>query len=207
MLGDMLTPRPSPVAPAALPPAAVAPILVAGLALALALTPASAGAQQADGGKAGPVMINLKLGPSFGISGSPDLQNQVALVLDAGFAVTRDRNAYIVFSPQFQLAGDVANVIMVPLGFQYDIAIRPVRGLYVYPRLSVGYAVGLPKNDFFGLIGPQHAFLLLPEIGVKYVLARRWNFGFEPFSLPIGIGCDFCTQVSYRLHFYAGVNF
>jgi hypothetical protein len=96
------------------------------LALTMATTPAHA--QQASGTRAGPWMINLKIGPSFGISGNPDLQNQVALVIDAGYAVTPDRNGYIVFSPQFQLAGDIANVIMIPLGFQYDIPIRPVPG-------------------------------------------------------------------------------
>jgi hypothetical protein len=42
---------------------------------------------------------------------------------------------------------------------------------------------------------------------VKYVIRRRFNVGFEPFSLPVGIGCDFCTQVSYRLLFYGGINF
>jgi hypothetical protein len=36
--------------------------------------------------------------------------------------------------------GDSAFVVHVPIGFQYDIPIRSVRGLYLYPRFQFGFS-------------------------------------------------------------------
>ena len=85
--------------------------------------------------KAGPILANMKIGPSFGLGAMP---TQFALELDAGYALTKDNSAYVVFSPQFQF-GDVTMVVL-PAGFQYDIPIVRDRGIYAYPRASIGYA-------------------------------------------------------------------
>ena len=187
----------------ALERARIAAALGIGLALGTLLAAPAARAQD----KAGPVMLNFKVGPSIAVSGNPDLGTQVALVLDAGFAVTPDRNGYVIFPLQFQLGGDVATVLMFPLGFEYDVALPAAPGLYLVPRLSLGYALGLPKSVFGFTPDKQHAFLVLPELGIKFVARGQFNVGFDAMSLAIGLGCDSCTEVSYRLLFYGGINF
>jgi hypothetical protein len=81
-----------------------------------------------------------------------------------------------------------------------------VPGLYIYPRLSVGYAALI-----FNGLGDVRARtvdtgFVKPELGVKYVLHRRWNFGFEPFGLPIFFDAT-GVMMNYQMLFYAGVNF
>jgi hypothetical protein len=76
--------------------------------------------------KAGPGMVNLRLGPAFQLRG-PSF-TQFSIGPDFGYAVTDDNNAYILFSPQFMVS--TATVILIPMGFEYDVAL-PVKGLYV----------------------------------------------------------------------------
>jgi hypothetical protein len=168
--------------------------LCLGLQCFLAAT-AHAQSFASDPGKTGPVMLNLKVGPAFGLNAATV---QFALQLDAGFAVDAARRAYILVPIQFQITGGYS-AIMIPVGFQYDFPL-PVKGLYIYPRAFIGYsplvAAGLPT---------VHAGVIGAEVGIKYVLNRRWNFGFEPFSLPIIFNRD-AAIVFYRFMFYAGVN-
>ena len=160
-----------------------------------------AGEARADDAKK--LMVNFKVGPSFGVAGDPDLGTQVALELDGGYAIIE--HGWLTFSPQFQLGGDVANALVLPIGFQYDIEIA--EHLFVYPRFGVGWGHAFSRS-FFGFSAPdQNAFVILPEAGIKYVAKDTFNVGFEPFSLPIGVGCDACVSVSYRLLFYAGAQF
>ncbi|HEX2574508.1 MAG TPA: hypothetical protein VH877_33485 [Polyangia bacterium] len=170
----------------------------AAIALALQCILTSVGHAQGfanDPGKTGPVMLNLKVGGAFGLNASV---NQFALQLDAGFAVDRARRAYIVVPIQFQFSAGTT-IIMIPVGFQYDFPL-PVKGLYIYPRAMLGYAPIVGTGG-----GVVHAGVFAPEVGIKYVLNQRWNFGFEPFSLPVLFNQG-GTLVFYRFLFYAGVN-
>ena len=148
-----------------------------------------------DPGKTGPVMLNLKVGGAFGLNVPAA---QFALVLDAGFAVDRARRAYIMAPIQFQISAGGA-IIMIPVGFQYDFPL-PVKGLYIYPRAFIGYS-----PIVFAGSPTVHTGVFTPEVGIKYVLKQRWNFGFEPFSLPI-VFAPGGAIVFYRFLFYAGVN-
>ena len=149
-----------------------------------------------DPGKTGPVMLNLKFGGAFGLNVPA---SQFALQIEAGFAVDQARRAYIVVPINFQFSPGVT-VIMLPVGFQYDFPL-PVPGLYIYPRAFVGYAPIVGSNG-----AVVHTGVIAPEVGIKYVLKRRWNFGLEPFSLPVLFGQGGGAIVFYRFLFYAGVN-
>jgi hypothetical protein len=174
--------------------------LLLGLATLALLVLTSGEAQAQD--KAGPWMANLKIGPSIGAYQAP---TQFGLELEIGYALpfVPGRNAYITFPFQFGFSGGVT-MIAVPFAFQYDIPIRQVRGLYIYPRFSLGYAALV--TSAFGVTATANAAFITPEFGIKYILNGRWNFGFEPFSLPILAG-DGGASIFYRLLFYAGANF
>jgi hypothetical protein len=146
------------------------------------------------GPKSGNMLANMKIGPSFGLGAMP---TQFALELDAGYAVTKDGNGYVVVSPQFQF-GDVTMVV-IPAGFQYDIPIVRDRGIYAYPRASMGYA--RVTNT-----GGGDAFALMPEAGVKWNATAHIHVGFEPLSLPVFFGKG-DPQVLYRMFAYAGGDF
>ena len=52
----------------------------------------------------------------------------------------------------------------------------------------------------------MHSGVLIPELGVKYVLHGRWNFGGELFSLPFFFNAN-GVLLHYRVLLSAGVNF
>jgi hypothetical protein len=176
--------------------------------------------------KAGRFMGNLKIGPAFlayPTYGSGVTLAQAALVLEFGYAVTPDRNGYLLFPLNFQMSS-FASFISIPIGFQYDIRL-PIRGLYLTPRGIIGYTAAISNDSFcngFGCTATtsvSHLGVFMAEIGVKYVYRGRFNFGFDPFSLPIyfgapGTSCSVqgcvtsnAVAVFYRLLFYAGANF
>ena len=159
--------------------------------------------------KAGLFMMNFRGGPAFGVVNADNSLRFVgALGVDLGFAVSRDYNAYIVLTPQLQLRDSFFN-ISLPIGFQYDI--RIARGLYLYPRASIGYSALIFTSSFD--YGPfryyasttVHGGILIPEFGLKYVVNGRLNLGFEPFSLPIFFNGD-GYNIWYRFMFFIGFN-
>lgn len=159
--------------------------------------------------KAGLFMMNFRGGPAFGVANADNSLRFVgALGVDLGFAVSRDYNAYIVLTPQLQLRDSFFN-ISIPIGFQYDI--RIARGLYLYPRASIGYSALIFTSSFD--YGPfryyasttVHGGILIPEFGLKYVVNGRLNLGFEPFSLPVFFNGD-GYNIWYRFMFYIGFN-
>lgn len=159
--------------------------------------------------KAGLFMMNFRGGPAFGVANADNSLRFVgALALDLGFAVSRDYNAYIVLTPQLQLRDSFFN-FSFPIGFQYDI--RIARGLYLYPRASIGYSALVFTSSFD--YGPfryyasttVHGGILIPEFGLKYVVNGRVNLGFEPFSLPVFFNGD-GYNIWYRFMFYVGFN-
>jgi hypothetical protein len=185
--------------------------------------------------KAGRFMFNFKFGAAVGLRdvttdapGVPSYRGDdyFAMVLDFGVALDDGKNAYLIFPIQFQVHDTGASVcpfpgqpcvysghepwqtIMLPVGFQYDIAIKAVPGLYITPRAIIGYAAYVPDVG-----NTVHAGFVAPELGVKLVIKKRLNVGFEPFSLPIFFAPKFplsgntFVTVQWRLLWYAGVNF
>ena len=123
---------------------------------------------------------------------------QFMIQFQGGLEVQRD--LYVTFIPAFGFGSGVT-VINLPLGIQYDIPIRSVPNLYVYPRFSMG--LGLITGG-----GTQAAFNIIPEFGIKYVIDGKFNVGFEPFSLPIFVAdAPGLPATQYRLTFLGGMNF
>jgi hypothetical protein len=173
----------------------------------------SAGSRPAphDGEKAGRFMANLKIGPAVCLydifNGPGTCSHQGAVAVELGFSVLPNKNAYLVLPLQFQFFPG-RSAIMVPLGFQYDLALPVATGLYLYPRFSVGYAAVLDVNAPGS--PTTHAGVIIPELGIKYIYRGRWNFALEPISLPILFGSTSSGafgSIYYRILLSAGVNF
>lgn len=158
--------------------------------------------------KAGPFMMNFRGGPSFGVANADNVRFVGALGVDLGFAVSRDYAAYIVLTPNLQLRDSFYH-ISIPIGFQYDI--RVARGLYLYPRASIGYSALIYTSSFdygpfrYYTSSTVHGGILIPEFGLKYVVNGSLNLGFEPFSLPVFFNGD-GYNIWYRFMFYIGFN-
>ena len=158
--------------------------------------------------KNGPFMMNFRGGPAFGVANADNVRFVGALGVDLGFAVSRDYAAYIVFTPNLQLRENFFH-ISVPIGFQYDI--RIARGLYLYPRASIGYSALIYTASFdygpfrYYSSSTVHGGILIPEFGLKYVVNGALNLGFEPFSLPVFFNGD-GYNIWYRFMFYIGFN-
>lgn len=154
--------------------------------------------------KVGRFMANVKVGPSLCLY---TCTHQGVLALELGYSVLPNKNGYLVLPLQFQF-GPAGAAVMVPLGFQYDIALPFLPGLYVYPRFSIGYAYLI---DTSAPGSPTaHAGFILPEFGLKYVWRGRWNFGGELVSIPIIFGQNSAgsfADIFYRVLLSAGVNF
>ena len=155
--------------------------------------------------KVGRVMLNLRGGFAYGIANADhDLRLLGMLGVDFGIAVSSDYNAYLVLTPQVDIKKDLYNV-MVPLGFQYDI--RLARGLFLYPRVSLGYAALISTASFdfgslhFSARDVTHGGVGIPELGIKYIVNGRFNIGIEPVSFPI-----FFTDKDYAV-WYRGTLF
>jgi hypothetical protein len=191
--------------------------LVATLLLVAVLhRPAAAAPSWMQEDKSGPFMFNLQIGPAIG---ARNAINMGALVLDFGIALDHGKHAYLLFPLQFQFASVGVSVfgvsnndytvgyVMVPIGFQYDIAIHAVPGLYISPRIVGGYVAATASCNN---CSTSNAGFIAPELAVKLVIARRWNVGLYPFSLPIFIAQknnQTSTSIDYRILFFGGVNF
>jgi hypothetical protein len=153
-------------------------------------------------------MMNFRGGPAFGVVNADNLRFLGAGGIDLGFAVSRDYNAYIILTPQVQAIDNYFN-FSFPIGFQYDI--RVARHFYLYPRASIGYSVMLFTSAFdyagyrYYAATTVHGGILIPEFGLKYVVNRSLNLGFEPFSLPVFFNPD-GYNIWYRFMFYIGFN-
>lgn len=160
--------------------------------------------------KNGRGMLNLRGGLAMGVvNADRDLRTLGMLGIDLGVALSDDYNAYLVLTPQLDLRQGLYNV-MVPLGFQYDI--RLARGLYLYPRVSLGYAamISTASIDFGSLhISSSeitHGGVGIPELGLKYIVNGRFNIGIEPVSFPIFF-TDKDYAVWYRALLFLGGTF
>ena len=160
--------------------------------------------------KAGRVMLNARGGVAVGIANADhDLYLLGMVGIDFGVALSANYNAYLVLTPQLDLKDGLYNV-MVPLGFQYDI--RLFRGLFLYPRVSLGYAalISNASIDFgplhFSASDVIHGGVAIPELGLKLVLGGRLNLGIEPLSVPIFF-TDKNYAAWYRVNVFLGGNF
>jgi hypothetical protein len=160
--------------------------------------------------KSGRVMLNARGGLAVGIANAGGDLSLLGMVgLDLGVAVSAHYNAYLILTPQVDLRPGLFNV-MVPLGFQYDI--RLARGLYLYPRASIGYSalISNVSTDFgmfrFSANQVIHGGVAIPELGLKYVVNGRFNIGFEPLSFPVFF-TDKDFAVWYRATVFLGFNF
>jgi hypothetical protein len=160
--------------------------------------------------KSGPLMVNARVGPAIGLhdtggAGRPAFSTAAGGV-ELGVALTPDRRGYLIVPLQVQ-PGLWYAAYMFPVGFEYDFKLS-AKGPLLTARLSGGYA--LVHKYLYPTQLLDFGFVL-PELGVKYVWHKRWNFGFDFFSLPIGFGRDdnnvSIVGVFYRLALYAGVNF
>jgi len=149
-------------------------------------------------------MFNLQLGVGIGVY---NVNTTGLFGAELGFAVTPDRRGYLILPFQVQFSSGTT-VIIVPLGFEYDvpITIGSIKNLYLTPRLAVGYA----SLQVTGVDTLNGGYLAI-EGGAKYVFRGRWNFGFDPVSLAVlFFGDNFqhvAAAVSYRLYVYVGLNF
>lgn len=162
--------------------------------------------------KAGSFMMNFRFGPSIWLQNDYyDYRNARllgAFAIDLGFAVTPDRNGYLILSPQIQGRPGFANFAL-PFGFQYDI--RIARGFYLYPRVSIGYGAMIYPGAY--QYGPyvyydthtDHGGIFIPEFGLKWVIRGSFNIGVEPFSLPVWFNGDYYS-IWYRAMFFLGFN-
>lgn len=187
-----------------------------------------------SGDKAGPLMLNLKLGPAIPLTYKDQpssvktldvLPVAASITLEGGYALDAARRAYLLLPLQIMTGAKDGSLgstlritrVVVPVGFQYDIPISAVPGLYIYPRVYVGYMayiVSLSSNAL-SLSSTSHGVSFAPELGVKYIFRRRFNFAFEPFSLPLSYfsGKDVNTNaeisnyiLDYRMNLSFGVN-
>jgi len=160
--------------------------------------------------KSGRIMLNVRGGPAFGIVNTDeDLRLLGGVGLDFGVALSRDYNAYLVLTPQVDLRQGLYNVL-VPLGFQYDI--RLVRGLFLYPRVSLGYSLFVSNSSVdigslhLSASELSHGGVAIPELGLKYVVNGRFNIGIEPLSIPVVFNSE-NYWVWYRVNLFLGGNF
>jgi hypothetical protein len=162
--------------------------LAAAIALLAGLTFAGVRSARAEGPpeRTGSIIVGAGLGPAFSLDGGG-----AAFGLEFNGSYAFADHLYGVFQPSFLFGG--GTLVMLPVGVQYDIPIPSVPNLYIYPRGSLGLAVG----------GGTAEFLLMFEGGVKYNIQDKFFIGFEPFSLPIFIGSY--SFVGYRLNFLAGL--
>lgn len=148
-------------------------------------------------GKAGPMMANLRIGPSFALCSLCGAGFTVQP--EFGYAVALENSLYVVAAPQLTFGGVGSGVILtIPVGVQYDYAL-PVKNLYVTGRFLMGY------SNFTG--SGDSAFTIIPEIGAKYIINKMINVGAEPFSLPVHFGALGGTATVYRVNLYGGINF
>jgi len=183
-------------------------------AFALAFALAAAFARSASGappwledGKAGRFFVDAVGGVGLYQSSLGGTFASATAGATFGVSFGEARRLYLVVPFQLQITG-VSTTVMLPIGFQYDITIIP--GLYLFPRISFGYAFVAPYDPNSD---SQSGGVLIPELGVKMVVRKRWNLG-ASLSLPIVFGQTatdtgnvLTTVIYYRLTGFAGINF
>jgi len=175
-------------------------------------TSSNSSASSGGGGSGGPVstakigryMLSLKVGaaPCVYFSGGCGVLHQGVAGLEFAWAFTQSASAYLIVPVQVQFRANLGT-LMLPVGIQYDIAL-PVPNLYIYPRLSLGYAVAL--SGAAGSVIASHYGVAIPEFGIKYVFSGRYHLGGEVVSLPILFNST-AVVLYYRAALSFGLSF
>ncbi|MBL9043998.1 MAG: hypothetical protein JNM83_20490 [Myxococcales bacterium] len=154
--------------------------------------------------KLGRYMVSLKVGaaPCIYFSGGCGFLHQGLAGIEFAWAFTQSANAYLIVPPQVQFRAN-QGTLMVPVGIQYDIGL-PVPNLYIYPRLSVGYAVAMAGAA--GSVIADHFGVVIPEVGLKYVFSGRYHLGGELVSVPVLFN-ERSVVAHYRIALSFGVSF
>lgn len=152
----------------------------------------------------GRYMLSLKVGaaPCIYFSGGCGLLHQGVAGVEFAWNFTQAANAYLIVPVQVQFRPS-QGTLMLPVGIQYDIGL-PVPNLYIYPRVSIGYAVALAGAA--GSVIADHFGVVIPEVGIKYVLSGRYHLGGELVSIPVLFNSN-TVVVHYRLALSFGVGF
>ncbi|MFO0653487.1 MAG: hypothetical protein U0787_00205 [Polyangia bacterium] len=155
-------------------------------------------------GKIGRYMVSLKLGaaPCVYFSGGCSTLHQGVVGAEFAWALTPSAAAYLIVPIQVQFRQSVGT-LMIPVGIQYDIGL-PVPNLYIYPRISLGYAALLVGAA--GSLIADHFGVAIPEVGLKYVFSGRYHLGGEVVSLPVFFSSS-TVLVHYRAALSFGVSF
>lgn len=175
-------------------------------------TSSNSSASSGGGGSGGPVstakigryMLSLKVGaaPCVYFSGGCGVLHQGVAGLEFAWAFTQSASAYLIVPVQVQFRANLGT-LMLPVGIQYDISL-PVPNLYVYPRLSLGYAVAL--SGAAGSVIADHFGVVIPEFGIKYVFSGRYHLGGEVVSLPVLFNST-AVVLYYRAALSFGLSF
>ncbi len=137
--------------------------------------------------KSGPVMLNLRLGGATAlfveIEGTKGVVNkpygEAAFGAEFGYGMGQEQNVYLVLPLSVHYVPKTATtMVMAQIGVQFDIPIRSVPGLYLYPRITIGYSGAITGSE------STHTGVVTPEFGIKYVLNGRVNLGIEPLAIP-----------------------
>lgn len=149
-------------------------------------------------------MVSLKFGaaPCVYFSGGCGTLHQGVVGAEFAWAVTPTAAAYLIVPVQVQFRPSVGT-LMIPVGVQYDIGL-PVANLYIYPRVSIGYAAVLVGAA--GSVIADHFGVAIPEVGIKYVFSGRYHLGGEVLSLPVFFNSS-TVLVHYRAALSFGVSF
>jgi hypothetical protein len=136
--------------------------------------------------------VNVGLGPTVDLRAG---QAQLHTVIQAGLLL--GRHVSLLFEPSFAFGHD-DTFITLPLALEYDVPVRTVPGLFIYPRGGMGGAIEAPP------IGDARGYVaFLAEFGIKYVLHKQFTFGVEPFGFLGYVSSN--PAAAYRFTFLFGL--
>jgi hypothetical protein len=161
------------------------------------------------------VLLELKLGPAFLLaSGSV---TEFGLQLNLGYAlsnslITKGDAFYLTLSPYLLVGEDLT--LVAPLGLQYDLPLEmiPYEGIYVYARVSGGYAYYKPP--LVGFDTGYHGIAVQPALGAKLAFLERFHVGIEPVGFdifhlfpPRTTNVADYTVSAFQLYIFGGARF
>jgi len=164
----------------------------------------SGGGGGTSAARIGRYMLSLKVGaaPCIYYGGGCGLLHQGVAGVEFAWNFTQSASAYLIVPVQVQFRPS-QGTLMLPVGIQYDIGL-PVPNLYIYPRVSIGYAVALAGAA--GSVIADHFGVAIPEVGIKYVFSGRYHLGGELVSIPVLFNSN-TVVVHYRVALSFGVGF
>lgn len=159
---------------------------------------------------AGPFKFDFKFGPSIGIIDTRGTQFRMGMHFGVGLAAGYRYRIYLDLPLGLGFGAGYTTIALIP-GIQADIQVVPNLPVYIYPMagLGMGFVVPSCQGGFNRNVCDTNVALGIRfGAGVKYVLAGRWNFMFEPFNLEFyPAGSQGYTPGFYNLLFGIGVNF